>query len=273
MSILKKSVLGVEVSTSTKGELLKEVSGHLESTSKTPLTIVTPNPEQMVYAQKDEQFRQILNSADIALPDGVGIRLSTGIKRIAGIDFAEDLLKIAADKGYQVGFIGGRNNTAEVALDKLQKKYPGLAGWAEDGLEISSKQLVVSSKETTQGTLATSYSLLTTSSEMKEYLELLIKKIQKTQTRILFVGLGAPKQEYFIEAISHQLSAFRQNIVLMVVGGTFDVWSGRIRRAPVLVRGLGLEWLWRLVQEPWRIKRQIQLLRFVYLILKVKTKR
>jgi len=271
MNSAKKSILGVDVSTNTKDELLQEVSDYLKKKSKTSFTIVTPNPEQMVYTQKDARFRKILNSADIALPDGIGIvwamnRLKNNapqpplskrgsvsggvIKRIPGIEFAEELIKIAAQNNYHVGLVGGRINIAQKALERLQKKYPKLNGWAEDGpeIKISNLKSQISSEETP--------------------LEELQKKIKRTNTRLLFIGFGAPKQEFFIEAISHQPSAIRQNVVLMVVGGSFDVWSGRIRRAPLFIRGLGFEWLWRLFQEPWRIKRQLNLLKFIYLVLK-----
>ena len=147
MNSIKQILLGVAVSTEPKNVLLERISLHLKSKAQTPLTIVTPNPEQVVYAQKDEHFRQLLNSADIALPDGVGIvwvakrikyQVSSAkdLKAIPGIEFMEDLVKLASENGYVVGLLGGRNGVAAETLSKLHNRFPTLKGWAEDAPEI-----------------------------------------------------------------------------------------------------------------------------------------
>jgi len=134
----------------------------------------------------------------------------------------------------------------------------------------------------------------TTNRKYYQYYQNLLQKIQKTNTRLVFVGLGAPKQEYFIEKLTMSLrdrsdrEAISQNdmrsprsvasgdlprddkgrgVVLMSVGGAFDMIAGRIPRAPYVVRSMGLEWLWRLVREPWRWRRQRALLKFIWLVI------
>ena len=288
------TLFNVQISTENKDQLLDRVSKYLTlSQSEKPLVIVTPNPEQIVYAQKDDKFRVLLNSADISLPDGVGIvwaaslvqsdkfrvhrkkllRTSnfepqTKLERIPGIEFIEDLVKFAAEKDYPVGLIGGREGVALKSLNLLQEKYPGLTGWAEEP-EINLKSQISNLKYTNE-------------KNNNEYVSRMVQRIKETKTRLIFVGLGAPKQEYFMRKLSSkfkvQSSQKKQptsnyqlrttnSLVLMSVGGAFDVISGKLPRAPEILRKIGLEWLWRLVREPWRIRRQSALLKFFLLTL------
>lgn len=310
MQFPKIPLLGVSVSLTPRSELLLRVSKYLKSKGEKPFTIFTPNPEQIVDAQSDKTFCEILNSADIAIPDGEGIIFATRIlkiknqkskiKKISGIDFMEGLCGLAAREKYPVAFIGGRDGVAQKALDTLQKKYPGLTGWAEEPAEfaVSSLQLAVDKR------VLSSLESIEVSSQLKvgsaqknqkypkqtndsnlaldDYFDQLAKKINDSEVRLVFVGLGAPKQEYYIKAISSQLSAISNKnlkaesgelkapVVLMSVGGAFDILSGRIKRAPKFVQQIKLEWLWRLILEPWRIKRQMKLIKYIYLVLKSK---
>ncbi|MEK7532966.1 MAG: WecB/TagA/CpsF family glycosyltransferase [Patescibacteria group bacterium] len=286
MSLSYQNILQVRVTFSPRATILEEIKKYLNhsekstrsgsTTDKKPLVITTPNPEQIVFAQTHQVFRDILNRAYVALPDGVGIVLasrflqkSTGGKsqtgvheRIPGVEFTEDLVRIAGDQGIRIGLIGGSDGLAVQALECLQAIYPGLSGWAMDGPE-----LVLRSTEDMEGPSVS-------------YWEDLAEKIRSTQTQIVFVGLGAPKQEYFIETLSRQLSVtrlaeapakrVRPPIVLMSVGGSFDLLTGRLKRAPVFIRSIGFEWAWRLAQEPWRIQRQTALIQFVWLVLQKK---
>ncbi len=253
MGLKSVKFLGILVTTSSKKDILKEIRKYLgkrtpdggqpaENLKKT-FTIVTPNPEQIVYAQKDKHFVDILNQADVAIPDGIGLALAgrflnvqypisndqIKLKRIPGVEFMEGLVRLAAKDGYRIGLIGGRDGVAVKALECLQKRYPGLVGWA---MEPEGKSI-----------------------------EEIVRKIADTDTRLVFVGLGAPKQEYFIEKL-------QAPVVAMSVGGSFDIIAGKTPRAPFLLRTIGVEWLWRLVREPWRWRRQLALFKFLWLVLR-----
>lgn len=287
----KVSLLGIDISTASKAELLNSVKNFLEKKQTKPLTIVTPNPEQVVLAQNDKHFREILNKADIALPDGNGIvwahklvhrrQFTEGSSQLAGdssqiaddrkklsqttsyelrtnipgIEFMESLIEMAAENGYSIGLIGGWDNVAQKTLNNLQQRLPKLKGWAEEGpeIEVHSSQFTVCSSNNSE----------------EKYFREIIAKIKQQNTRMLFIGLGAPKQEYFMERLSSQFavgsSQIASNLVLMSVGGSFDELSGKIPRAPQLVSNAGLKWLWRLILEPWRIGRQLRLVQFAFL--------
>ena len=241
MGLNKTKILGISITTNPKDEILEEIQKYLKITkqqhNKTTknLIIVTPNPEQIVFAQRDNHFRDVLNQAGVAIPDGVGLVWASRFlgtspieNRISGVDFMEDLIRIAAKEGYSIGLIGGWHGVAVKALECLQKKYPRLSrGWA---IEPEGKSI----EEITQ-------------------------KIDQTNTRIVFVGLGAPKQEYFIEKVNAP-------VVAMAVGGSFDIIAGRSPRAPFVLRTIGVEWLWRLIVEPWRWRRQLALFKFLWLV-------
>lgn len=224
-------ILKITVTTTSKIHILEEIQKYLdESNSKTQksLKIFTPNTEQLVLASKNSRFRDILNRADIAIPDTIGVVWAGHIlskngpeKPIPGVEFMDDLVKLAAYRHVPVGLIGGRDKVAVECLECLQKKYPGLTGWATEDTELH------------------------------------------RDARIIFVALGAPKQEYFIEEAAKKT----KNVIFMTVGGSFDILSGRLPRAPVYFRRLGLEWFWRLILEPRRIFRQFALVEFMWMVL------
>ncbi len=268
MGLNAVKMLGISITNSSKKEILEYVrkglgyrglgKGKTNKTLQKPIIIVTPNPEQIVLAQKHTHFRQILNQADIKLPDGIGVvwasRFFTPTRRhadtptlaraIPGVELMEDLVAMAAKEGHPIALIGGRAGVAVEALECLQQKHPGLTGWALEPGEIHV-------------------------SDLRNLRDLgkIAERIKTTGTRLVFVGLGAPKQELLIEQLAQKTG---DRVVLMAVGGSFDIIAGRIKRAPVILRGLGLEWFWRLLQEPWRIRRQLALLRFIFLVLRVK---
>jgi len=267
MTLSKTSILGVSVTTSSQQAILSFLSKRLsvKSThlpiSQSIVQIVTPNPEQIVLAQKNEKFRNILNEADIALPDGAGLvwginRIrktegrgqKTSLVRIPGREFMIDLCRFAAEKDMRVLLYGGRGGVANRAFSELKKSIPNLDGVAMDGLELTD-------------TMHMNPSII----------EELIRVIRSRNIRVVFIGLGAPKQEYLMEALKHTfkgvtLHGVYSNLVVMAVGGAFDMLAGKIARAPKVVQQMGFEWLWRLFQEPWRIKRQLALLEFVFLV-------
>lgn len=203
--------------------------------------VASVNPEICVAAQKSTELRRILLSAHLGTPDGVGIVLSSRLRggrireRVTGIDLMLDLVRVAAAEGHPVFLYGAAVGVAAEAAGNLQKSYPGLkvAGTHHGYLAPEEEQEVA-------------------------------QKIAASGARLVFVGTGSPRQEIFA-ANYGEASGAR---VLMVVGGSFDVISGRLQRAPRLCQTLGLEWLYRLWQQPRRLQRALALPRFLLLSLR-----
>jgi len=282
MSLKLKKILGVSITASSKEEILEYLKKCLENKGKTSaksLIIVTPNPEQVVLAQKNFHFAEILNRADVAIPDGIGVVWASRIlnpivhiSRMSGVEFMEDLVKIAAERHVPIGLIGGRGGVAVEALECLEKKHSGLGGWAMDGPELEIKSFCHPAwrdpwSETVQPLMDSRFHG-NDRVELDQFINHLVDRIEKDHTRIIFVGLGAPKQEYFIDALARQfqISNFKFQIILMAVGGAFDEISGRLPMPPKFIDRYGLKWLWRLILEPWRWRRQVALLKFMWLV-------
>ena len=253
MNLTKQKILGVGITIDSEERVLEYIEEILTKTNK-KISIVTPNPEILVRASRDPEFRELLNSADIALPDGVGVVLGSYLLgkqpqvRIAGVDFMEKLCsltsrlnsnlenskKSASEVSKQLvmtGFLGGQPHVAEETAECLQQKYPGVrVGFAKN-----------------------------------EWPE--AKNIPSLG--VLFVAFGAPRQEKWIH---DNLSKIPVRVV-MAVGGSFDFISGRVIRAPKIIRVIGFEWLFRLLIQPWRWKRQLALVEFLRLILLEKLKK
>ena len=217
---MKKTVLGVKIDDVSITEVVEIVDKWLSKEGKH--YIVTPNPEFLVTAQNNSQFKKILNDAHLSIPDGAGLKLASDIVNTTpGIDLLEELVKKASDQGFTTGFLGGRNKVAERAAERLKKKYPKL-------------KISFISEEPA--------------------------KIPATD--ILFVAFGHPKQEIWIADNLDKIPVK----VAMGVGGAFDYLSGSVPRAPKWVRGLGFEWLFRLIIQPRRIKRQFALIKYLVMV-------
>lgn len=192
-------------------------------------TIFTPNPEMLVKAQKDEYFKKVLNTGDLNLCDGMGVQIFTGIKRVPGVDFMIDLCALAdkVDKGiYLLG--SGDEIVIKNTFEALHKKFPNL--------KISGYN---------KGPVLNEDAL-------QQFDTYIIDEINKTGAEILFVAFGMGKQEKWIY---ENLTKMPNIKVSMGVGGAFDFISGHIKRAPLFLRKLGLEWVYRLWQQPARIGR------------------
>ena len=237
---MKKKVLGVKVDDISMEQAVETVQSWLEKPGKH--YIVTPNPEFLLTAQRDLEFKTILNKADLAIPDGKGLRIGTDIVcNIPGIDLMEELIKLSAEKGFTTGFLGGRNGVAELIAERLKKKYPGF-----------------------KVTYAISGPVIPAQAGIQLTNDLWIPdQVRDDKVDILFVAFGHPKQEKWIAENLRKIPVK----VAMGVGGSFDYISGKVPRAPKLLQSLGLEWLFRLIIQPWRIKRQIKLLEYVWLVL------
>lgn len=239
---MKVKVLGVKIDDISIDQAVQMVEDWLKGPDKQAgFYIVTPNPEMVVLAQKDLEFKKILNNADLAIPDGIGLRLSGRVKhKVAGVDLMGKLVEEASKKAFTVGFLGGRDQVAEKTAECLKEKYPGLKiTFAKSGGKVydQSQWLGLSGRK---------------------------KPFAIPPTDILFVAFGAPKQEKWIAKSLHYLPIK----VAMGVGGSFDYLSGIVPRAPSLIKKIGLEWVFRLLTQPWRIRRQLALLKYLWLLTK-----
>lgn len=224
----KVNILGIEFENVGRREVYDRIVSRINEKEYT--AIFTPNPEIALKAKKDEELAKIINSANILLPDGIGIILASRIlktplkERITGIDTAEFILDIANQKRLKVFLLGGNNGVAEKAVDKLSQKYKNIrfcgyhhGYFSKDGEEN----------------------------------EATIKAINDASPDILFVCFGCPAQEKWITENAKKIPSL---IVCAGVGGSIDVWSGSIMRAPKTLRLLCLEWAWRIILQPRRIK-------------------
>ena len=275
----KKFILDVGITNATKHEVLEYIIKGLEKNGK-KYFIVTPNPEILVLAHKAKTYKNILNNAEIALPDGVGVVIAgkiLGVRlkgKVTGVELLESLCSEVSEKPITVGFLGGGYRIAEKTAECLGMKYPSLR-IAFAGSEWPKTE------EDTQGKIE--------DRRLKVGVEVRKLKIDKkidlpsstiknlpstfydlsSSIDILFVAFGAPKQEIWISENLDKLPVR----VAIGVGGAFDYISGKIPRAPDFIQKLGFEWLFRLVIQPWRIKRQLALLEFAFLVLKEKFSR
>jgi N-acetylglucosaminyldiphosphoundecaprenol N-acetyl-beta-D-mannosaminyltransferase len=201
--------------------------------------VVTLNPEMLVQARSDPAVWGLLNGGDLVVPDGHGIlwageRLGTPFpERVTGIDLIQALAVQAQAGGWQLYLLGGAPGVAEAAATSLQRQHPGLrvAGTGHGyftGVELPA----------------------------------VIDRIRAAHPDLLLVGLGFPKQEYFIRDHCRELGL----PVAVGVGGSFDVISGKLRRSPGWIQRLRLEWLYRAFQEPARWRRLLALPRFMRLV-------
>lgn len=214
------NILGTNIHKVSKKEVLKKVQEYLKSPKQN--YIVTPNPEIILEAQHDEEFFYILNHADLSLPDGIGLKfaawlLRENLNRITGADLTKEILKLAEEKKYKVGVINWCCGLSTISdIEKvLSRDYPRLNFIVEDierGEEIKSEG-----------------------------------RVGQFKPDIMFVALGAPYQE---KAIFHNLKNIPSVKLALGIGGAFDFISGKVKRAPRIIRKIGFEWLWRLVSQP-----------------------
>ena len=231
----KVDILGVSISNITMREATQKVKEFVKTDSFH--SVYTPNPEFVMLAQDDEAFRKILNEADLVVPDGIGVVIGSKIKktplpeRVPGYDLAQNTMKEAVKEGYKYYFFGGKPGVAEEAAVKMRETYPGI-------------QIV-----------GTRNGYFKPEDEAE-----IIADINASGANILFVCLGAPKQEKWIEANKHLMPHIR---VAMGLGGSLDEMAGRVKRAPMIYQKLGLEWFYRLLKEPTRFKRMLVLPKFL----------
>ncbi|MBX9968550.1 MULTISPECIES: WecB/TagA/CpsF family glycosyltransferase [Priestia] len=234
---MKENILGIDVCSDTYDELAVKLLQDIDKGRKS--FIVAINPEKIMKAQEDRELKSLLNQATYQIPDGIGVILASKLKkgrireRVTGIDMMLKLCKEATNNGKRIFLYGAKPGIADEAKAKLEEMFPGI--------------LIV-------GTL--------NGYEKNE--EVIEHTINDSGAEIVFVALGSPAQENWIIAHKEKLNPS----VYQGVGGSFDVISGRLNRAPAVFQKFGLEWLYRLLKEPWRWKRQLELPRFLLRVLR-----
>lgn len=187
--------------------------------------VVTINPEMITNAVKDTDFAEIINNADLVIPDGIGVEiglkiLGYNVKRIAGIEFSHRMIEECAKNNQSVALIGAKPEIVKKAKENLVKEFPSLyITYIHDGYFNEDDSILA---------------------------ELKIR-----QPRLVLCALGSPKQEEFIL----KAKSILPEALFVGVGGSFDVWSGEVKRAPEIYQKLGLEWLYRTILDPKRFKR------------------
>lgn len=232
------SILGCRVDVLGSGDAVRRIvelareDGHA--------LVVTLGTEMVVRARTDARFRDAINKSALSLCDTVGVMYAARLhgtaigERVAGVELLDPLCAALAREGIPVFFLGAKGDTAERAAQTLRARYPDLlVAGARDGYFSAAEDAVVAAV------------------------------IARSGAKVLFVGLGSPRQELWINEWLKETGC----AVGIGVGGSFDVLAGNVERAPQLWQKLNLEWLYRLVREPRRWRRQLALPQFVWLAL------
>lgn len=262
-TLAQEEVLGIKIDNLTKSEVEKKVKETVESEKK--LQIITLNTEMLVHFLNSANAKNANNREKLVIAESSGLLIASdflrqatnsrvlnvlkiivsGFKvvfkgetgnlkeRIPGVDLSESLAALTASKNWKLMLLGGEKGVAEKAAGNLKKKFPGLKVLGSSG-----------SKEPF--------------SEQNR----LVREINDYQPQILLVAFGHGKQERWVEA---NLDKLKVNVAAGV-GGSLDFLSGKVQRAPKWLQNLGLEWVFRLLRQPWRLKRQLALVKFLSLL-------
>ena len=209
--------------------------------SQKPHLVVTADAAGIVQAQSDPEWNSIFRSADLRTPDSVGVIWAAKRKgkpiaeRVSGVDLVDRICALSADKGYRIFFLGAAPGVAELAAEKLRLKHPGcnIVG-ARHGYFPTESDTVVATE------------------------------VAQSKPDFLLVAMGIPRQEKFIRATQDLIQA----PVAMGVGGSFDVYSGKVKRAPRVFQAMKIEWLWRLLLNPKKIAKAKNLPIFAWRVLR-----
>ncbi len=240
------NIFGVRIDNISMDDAVKVLEDYLKGDRLN--TIYTPNTEIVMKAKEDENIRGIINSGDLVTPDGIGLIYGSRIRkkplkeRVTGFDLSINLLEMANENGYSLFLLGGKDGVAKKAGENIKKDYPNIriVGYHHGYFEGSHRGVYDSQEERT-----------------------IIHSINKVEPDIIFVGLGFPGQEIWIYNNRDRL----RSKVIIGNGGTLDILAGNMKRAPEIFQRLGLEWFYRLLREPSRIKRQIALPKFILSVL------
>lgn len=235
-------ILNVNIDRTNMEQSVERVRELINDHKKSSL-IVTPNSEMIAMAAADLELAGILNSADLATADGIGVVIASKIlgepleERVAGFDLINSLFKEFADQDINFYFLGSKPGIVDLAVKNLQKDYPALniAGYHHGYLDREDQHKIIAD-------------------------------INSKNIDLLLVGMGVPLQEKFLDNNLKNLKVG----AAVTVGGSFDVLAGEVNRAPLWMQKAALEWFYRLLQEPSRFGRMLSLPKFIFLVLKSK---
>ena len=233
-------IFGVEIDNLTLDEIAEKTKTLIDSSNKSCSLVVAPNVEFIMQAQKDKEFFDILKTAKLATPDSIGV-IMAGKKqkkpfkeRIPGQSYLRKVFEVGEKEGWTFYLLGGEGDVPEKAKEHLETIYPNakIVGYHEGFFKEDSEEKV-------------------------------IEEINSLKPNVLFVAMGAPIQEKWIYENRDKLKVD----IAAGQGGTFDYEAGTIKRAPVWMQKCGIEWLWRLIKEPKRIKRMVVLPVFLFKVI------
>jgi N-acetylglucosaminyldiphosphoundecaprenol N-acetyl-beta-D-mannosaminyltransferase len=241
--------LGLPMDSATMSETVAYIAGRIEK--KEFLQHVVVNVAKLINMQKDKELAESVNACDVINIDGMGVVLGARFmghnipERVAGVDLFHNLLDMSVEKGFPVFLLGAEEDVVTKTATKVKELHKGIQvagyhhGYFFNGKEGDDEEAVV-------------------------------KQIKESGARLLFVAITSPKKENFINKWQDQLGVD----FVMGVGGTFDVVAGKVKRAPIWMQNYGLEWFYRVMQEPGRMwKRYAETnSRFAWLLLKAKVK-
>ncbi len=231
-------ILGCRVDPVGMAEALERITGFLRSGR--PAHVVTLGAEMVMLALRERAYQSVINGAELVAPDTVGIVVASRLlgtplrERVAGIELVERLCELAAFESFSVYLLGGANGVAKKSAAELSERHRGLR------------------------IAGTHHGYFTAADDRH-----IVAEIRNSGANIVLVALGFPRQEYWIARHLPELSC----AVCIGVGGTLDILAGKLKRAPLLMRRLGLEWLYRLLREPRRLRRQLILPAFATRVL------
>ncbi len=245
----QNKILGITITPESRTSILEKIIKYIGQ-PRGFFHIVSLNPENLVVATENESFKRVVETAQIKIVDGIGVVLAgrwLGVEvgeRVTGVSLMEELLKMASFRRLRVLMIGGKENLALRLAQCYAEQFPEAKFKGIQGIENIKNPK--KDEETNIFSIVVAY-----------------------KPQLVFVAFGSPDQELWIEYHKKEFIG----CVVMGVGGAFDYLSGKIVRAPIFIQKLGLEWLYRLINQPWRWRRQLRLFRFIKLILQEKWKR
>ncbi len=237
------NLLGLNIDNLSMQDTLSRIEQIVKE--RIPVQHVVVNAAKIVHAQKNEQLKDIINNCGLINADGQAVVWASRLlgiplkERVAGVDLMYNILNIAPKKGWRIYFLGARENVVNTVVSKTESKFPGIqiAGY-RDGYFTEDEELDV------------------------------VEDIKNSKADILFVAISSPKKEQFLNKYMNELMV----PFCMGVGGSFDVFAGLVKRAPVWMQKIGMEWFYRILQEPGRMWKRYATTNpiFIYLVAKEK---
>lgn len=242
----KNKILGITITPESKQGILEKIILYINKPTGF-FHVVSLNPENLVLTTENDLFKKVVETAQIKIVDGVGVVLAGRLlsvevgERVTGVGLMEELIKRASDRRLRVLMIGGKDNLAEQLVKCYSHEFPQAKFLGTIGIKDIKNPSIKEEKK-------------------------IFSIVAAYKPQLVFVAFGSPDQELWLDRHKKEFSG----CVVMGVGGAFDYLSNNIKRAPIFIQKIGLEWFYRLLNQPWRWKRQIKLLKFAGLVIKEK---